>query len=190
MKVKVGISNRHVHLSKEVKDILFGDDYELTVRNDLSQTGEFASNEMVTVKTEKGIIPNVRILGPLRNYVQVEISKTDAYKLGLNPPVRNSEDIAGSESAILVGPKGEYNVKEGVIIATRHIHISREDAGKYSLSEKHKLKARISGEKPGVIEEINVKINDNYNLELHLDTDDGNAFLLKTGDEVEIFWEE
>jgi len=185
MRVKVGVSNRHVHLKKEDIDILFGED--LIKLKDLSQpynaeTNNYASNNFVTIKTEKGIIENVRVVGPARNYTQIEILAGDAYKLGLNPPVRSSGDLDGSEIVTLVGPVGSI-ITNGCIIADRHIHITKEDKEKYNL--KDKVYVRINGVKRGIIE-VNLKISDNAFFELHLDTDDANAFLLKNGDEVEI----
>lgn len=186
MKIKVGVSNRHIHLTNEVKDILFGKDYEFTKRNDLSQFGEYAYNETIIIKTNKSEIENVRILGPFRNYNQLEISKTDSYKLGINPPVRKSGDLESSENITLIGPKGEYNLINGVIIPERHIHMSPLESQKLMIKDGQNLKIKINGEKPGVLENVFVKVKEEYNLELHLDTDDANAFLLKTGDEVEI----
>ena len=124
MKVTIGVSNRHVHLKEEHLYELFGDDYKLEKRNDLTQPGQFASTALVSLKTSKGILENVRVLGPLRNYTQVEISKTDAYKLGVNPPVRNSGDLDNSESITIIGPRGEITIEEGCIIATRHIFLN------------------------------------------------------------------
>lgn len=186
MKIKVGVSNRHVHLTKEVKDILFGDVYELTKKNDLSQKGEYACNETVTLKTEKSIIENVKIIGPIRNYTQVEITKTDSYKLGIKPPVRMSGDLDNSENITLIGPKGEYYLESGTIIAERHIHMSTLEAEKYNYSNNDKVNIKIDGDKPGILSNVIIKTNDNYSLELHLDTDDANAFLLSNGDEVEM----
>jgi len=180
MKIKVGVSNRHIHLKQEDLDVLFG--YELSKRNDLNQPFEFASNEVLTIKTDKDIIENVRVLGPVRNYTQIEISKTDAYKLGINPPVRNSGDLNDSEVVTLIGPKGSIKTN-GCIIATRHIHITHEDKIKYGF--KDKVLVKINGDKKGIIE-VNIKESDKAYFELHLDTDDANAFLLKNGDEVEI----
>lgn len=180
MKLKVGVSNRHIHLKQEDLDILFGS--ELTKRNDLTQPNQFAANETLTIKTDKDEIKNVRVLGPVRNYTQIEISKTDAYKLGLNPPVRSSGDLEGSEVVTLIGPNGSIKTN-GCIIADRHIHITNTDKEKYNLSDK--VKVKIDGEKKGVIE-VNVKTSSEAYFELHLDTDDANAFLLKNGDEVEI----
>ncbi len=186
MKVTVGVSNRHVHLKEEDLHILFGEDYKLEKKKDLSQPGQFASTSVVTLKTNKNVIENVRVLGPTRNYTQVEISKTDAFKLGINPPVRNSGDLNLSESITLVGPKGELNLKEGCIIATRHIHILPEQIKQYNLEGKEKVSVRISGEKGGIIENVYLKPSNNTFLEMHLDTDDANAHLIKNGDIVEI----
>lgn len=180
MEVKIGISNRHVHVTRELLNTLYGDNYELTIRNELSQKGQFASNETVTIKTDKGFIENVRILGPIRNYNQVEISKTDAYKLGLNPPVRESGDIKNSEKITVIGPKGEAFI-EGCIIATRHIHISPDDAKRLGLHGK-KVSVKIEGEKGGILENVSIKEDESYTFELHLDTDDANAHFVKQGD--------
>ena len=111
MKISIGVSNRHVHLTKEHLNILFGEGYGLEKKNDLTQPGQFASTALVTIKTEKSEISNVRVLGPVRPYTQVEISKTDAYKLGLNPPVRNSGDLKDSAPITIVGPNGSVNVE-------------------------------------------------------------------------------
>ena len=170
MKLTVGISNRHVHLKQSDLDTLFGQ--ELTKQKDLTQPGQFASCEFVTIKTNKSEINNVRVLGPVRNYTQIEISKTDAYKLGLNPPVRSSGHLENSEVVTLIG-----------IIADRHIHITYADKEKYNFPDK--VQVKIDSEKPGIIE-VDVKPSKEAFFELHLDTDDANAFLLKNGDEVEI----
>lgn len=186
MKVKVGVSNRHIHLSEEVKNILFGKDYEINKRNDLSQIGEYATYETIDVKTDKNILKNVRVLGPLRDYTQLEVSKTDSYFLGINPPVRNSGDLKESENATLIGPNGSYYLKSGVIIANRHIHMTEEDAKEKGFVDNEEVKIRVLGEKSGILEKVYVKIKNTFRFELHLDTDDANAFLLNTGDDVEI----
>lgn len=182
--MKVGISNRHVHLTKEDLEKLFNS--ELTKKNDLTQTGEFACNEIVTLKTEKREIPNVRIIGPIRKYTQVEISKTDAYFLGLNPPVRNSGDLDGSDVITIIGPKGQIT-KQCCIIANRHIHITKALRKELNLENKETVSIKINGIKSGIINNVYIKEKEDYILELHLDTDDANAFLLKNGDEVEIY---
>ena len=180
MKVKVGISNRHVHLKEEHINILFGE--SLIKIKDLSQPNNFISNNFLTIKTEKSSIDNVRVVGPSRDYTQVEISKTDAYKLGINPPVRTSGDILNSETVTLIGPKGSITT-DGCIIADRHIHITNEDKLKYKL--KDKVYVKIDGVKKGIIE-VNLKVSDDAFFELHLDTDDANAFLLNNDDELDI----
>ena len=186
MKIAVGVSNRHVHLTQEHLFILFGSNYELEKKNDLTQPGQFASTAVVTLKTGKGIIDNVRVLGPVRKYTQVEISKTDAYKLGLNPPVRNSGDLDLSESVTIIGPNGEVTIKEGCIIATRHIHLSQAHVKEYKLEGKKTVSVKINGEKGGVIDNVYLKVTDEAFFELHLDTDDANAHLIKNGDIAEI----
>lgn len=182
MKVSIGISARHVHLTKEHFEILFGKDVELQVFRELSQPGEFASTLTLTIKGEKGLINNVRVLGPLRDYTQVEVSKTDAYTLGVNPPVRNSGDLKASSPITLVGPNGEVELTEGCIIANRHIHITPDEVKRLNLEGETKVKVLIDGEKGGVLHNVYLKVSENYKFELHLDLDDANAFLVKQGD--------
>lgn len=184
MKVLLGISNRHVHLTEEDYKTLFGDAPLENIKN-LVQPGEYASNQKVSIKTEKNEINNVRLLGPLRKYSQVEISKTDSFALGVKPPVRNSGDLDGAAKVTIVGPMGEVT-KDCCIIAARHLHINTNDLEKYGLVGIEKVKAKIISEKSTVFEDVYVKASPNYALELHLDTDDGNGSLAKTGDEVEI----
>lgn len=186
MKISIGVSNRHVHLSEENLKILFGEDYILEKKNDLTQPGQYASTALVTIKTDKSQIENVRVLGPIRNYTQVEISKTDSYKLGLNPPVRNSGDLIGSSPITIVGPKGSVNIKEGCIIAARHIHILPEQIKQYGFEGVEKVSVKIKGEKGGIIDNVYLKPSDEAFFELHLDTDDANANLIKNGDIGEI----
>lgn len=182
MEVKIGISNRHIHLCQNDLELLFGNGYELKVDHYLSQPGEFASTDKLTIKTNKAVIPNVRILGPIRNYTQVEISKTDAVKLRINPPVRESGDLENSESIIIEGPLGEIKVDNCCIIASRHIHLTNEDVSKYGLEGIDKVSVKLLGEKGGILNNVSLKVNDNYAFEMHLDTDDGNAHLLNQGD--------
>lgn len=182
--INVGVSNRHVHLTQEDFDILFGSDSTLEVNRYLTQPGEFASNSLVTLKTEKSSIDNVRVLGPIRKYTQIEISKTDAYKLGLTPPVRESGDIAGSEKITIIGPNGSVEKKEGCIIATRHIHATKEDMEKYGLDENKKYLVKIGGIKGGIIGGVSVKVSDKYYFEMHVDTDDANAHLIDKSNNV------
>lgn len=185
MKIPVGVSNRHIHLTRESVDILFGKDYMLTKRNDLTQPEQFACEELLTIKTDKSQINNVRILGPVRDYNQIEISKTDAYTLGLNPPVRNSGDVKNSEVVTLIGPKG-YIKTEGCIIASRHIHISEEKAKELNLESNQIVSVKVDGIKGGILNNVYIKILKDAYFELHLDTDDANANLIKQNDYVEI----
>lgn len=186
--MNVGISNRHVHLTEVDFKKLFNNK-ELEAVKYLNQPGQFASNLKVTIKTEKSEISGVRVLGPLRDYTQVEISKTDAYKLGLNPPVRESGNLKGSEDITIIGDN-EIMVKECTIIATRHIHASKEDLVKYNLDASKKYKVKINGEKGGIINNVSIKVSDKAFFEMHLDTDDGNGHLLKCGDTATIIGED
>jgi len=186
MKVSIGVSNRHVHLTKENLEILFGSEFELYKKNDLTQPGQYASTSLVTIKTDKSQIDNVRVLGPVRPYTQVEISKTDAYKLGLNPPVRDSGDLKGSSPITIIGPSGKIDIEEGCIIPTRHIHILPSQVSLYGLQGKEIVSVKIDGEKGGIIDNVHLKVSDESFFELHIDTDDANAHLIKNGDIGEI----
>lgn len=186
MKVSIGVSNRHVHLTKEHLEVLFGEGYELTKRNDLNQPGQFATNSLVTIKTEKSEIENVRVLGPIRPYTQVEISKTDAYKLGIDPPIRDSGDVSGSSPITIVGPASTLNLEEGCIIPTRHIHILPSQLKMYGLEGKDKVSVSVYGEKGGILNNVSLKVSEYSFFELHLDTDDANAHLINNGDIGEI----
>ena len=182
MKVSIGVSNRHIHLTQEHLEYLFGKGYKLKELKKINQPGQFASVETVTIKTEKSSIDNVRILGPIRNYTQIEISKTDAYKLGLNPPVRESGEITDSEKITVVGPKGELNLDEGCIIATRHIHINPKQVEMYGLTGKEYVDVLVGGEKQAILKDVSIKVSDPAYYEMHIDTDDANANLIKNGD--------
>ena len=186
MKVSIGVSNRHVHLKEEHFKILFGNNFKLEKKNDLKQPGQYAATSVVTIKTEKSEIGNVRVLGPIRPYTQVEISKTDAYKLGLNPPVRDSGDLKGSSPITIIGPNGVVELDEGCIIPTRHIHILPSQVSLYGLEGKDIVSVKINGEKGGIISNVHLKVSDEAFFELHLDTDDANAHLIKNGDIGEI----
>lgn len=183
MKIKVGVSARHIHLNNADFKLLFGDiDIDDYKRNNLSQPNEYATNLYVTVKGTKGEINNVCLLGPLRDYTQVEISKTDCYKLGITAPVRESGDLSlAAEVTILF--KENVLTKKCAIIATRHIHISQEEAKNNNLfNQKYKIK--IDNIKGGTLDNVYLKVEEQANLELHLDLDDANANLLNNGDEV------
>ena len=186
MKVQLGVSNRHVHLCREDLKILFGEDYELTNIKNLVQPGQFASSDVVTIKTEKAELSKVRIIGPIRNYTQVEISKTDAIKLGINPPVRDSGDLDNSETVEIIGPNGSIIKENCCIIANRHLHMTPKQRIQYGLTDVDKVVVKTTGVKSAILFDVFVKEQEVSELELHLDTDDANANLLKTGDIVEI----
>lgn len=191
MKVNIGVSNRHVHLTEEDFKVLFGENAKLECKNALTQPGEFASTSLVTLRTEKNEIPKVRVLGPLRSYTQIEISKTDSYKLGLNPPIRESGNIINSEIVTIIGPNGKLENKEGCIIATRHIHATEEDCLKYGLDPNKKYIVKIGGIKGGTMNNVSIKVNPNYLFEMHVDQDDANAhFINKENNVAEIIGED
>ena len=184
--VPVAVSNRHVHLAAEDLAALFGEGYILTKARDLSQPGQFACEERVTLAGPQGVIENVRILGPVRDKTQVEIAPSDASKLGLSPPVRDSGDLAGSPGIALVGPQGALNLPEGVIIAARHIHMHTRDAQRFGLKDKDRVSVKIPGPRSLVFNDVLVRAGDNYKLEMHVDIDEANASLLKNNQWVEI----
>lgn len=177
MEIKVGISNRHVHLTKEDVEILFGEGYELTIRNYLDQPGQFATEETVALKTPKNIKEFVRIVGPVREYTQVEILETDKESFGLNPPIRNSKDLEGSEDITIVGPKGEISKKNVCIIANRHIHINTREAKDFHEDEIVKVKVNDT-----ILDSVHVKIDDSFSLALHINKDDAEKNNIKSGD--------
>lgn len=182
MKIKIGVSNRHVHLNENDFKKIFNDDVEMKKLRNLTQLDDYASNLTVTLKTTKSTIDNVRVVGPLRNYTQVEISRTDAYKLGLNPPIRESGDVEGSEDITIIG-NNEVNVQSCCIIATRHIHATKKDLEKYKLDPNKKYRVQVFGEKGGILDNVSIKVSDGYSFEFHIDTDDANAHMLVNGSE-------
>ncbi len=182
-KVSVGVSNHHIHLTEETYNLLFNS--KLEKRNDLHQIGEFASQQVVTLKTAKAEINNVRVLGPLRAYNQVEISRTDAKFLGINPPVRRSGNLSNSETITVIGEKGSITLENSCIIAERHVHLNTKDAKKLNLQDGDCVKILVKGDKACILY-AKIKVSDNGFYELHLDFDDANAAGLENGDEVEI----
>ena len=180
MDVSIGISNHHIHLTKDDYYELFGT-YEIENIRNLTQKGQFASSSKVSIKTDKSMLEGLRVVGPFRNYTQVEISKTDSYLLGINPPVRSSGDVAGSSVVTIIGPQGEIK-KSCCIIANRHIHINHEDREKFGLLNVDKVSVKVVSDKGAVLENVYIKESENGVFEMHLDTDDANACLLKNGD--------
>ena len=175
-KVLVETSARHVHVTKETLEILFGEGYELTVKKELSQPGQFASNERVAVVGPKGSFPAVSILGPVRPANQVERSLTDARSIGVTAPIRESGDIGGSGACKLVGPKGEIEIDCGVIAAKRHIHATPEDAEKYGLEDKQVVSVKIDSDgRSLVFGDVVVRVSPKFSLAMPIDTDESNA---------------
>lgn len=184
--VPIGVSARHIHLSEEHVKLLFGEGSGLTEMKPLSQPNQYAANETVAVIGPKGSFPKVRILGPTRGRTQLEVSRTDAFALGIKPPVRESGDIAGSAGITLQGPVGEITIEEGVIIAARHIHFHTSDAERLGITDKQKLRVRVGGERGLVFENVVARVSENYALDMHIDTDEANAAGVNNGDMAEI----
>ncbi|HHV51535.1 MAG TPA: phosphate propanoyltransferase [Clostridiales bacterium] len=174
--VLIETSARHIHLSREDLDTLFGEGYELTNKKDLSQPGQFACFERVDVVGPKKTIKGVTILGPVRPATQVELSMTDARSIGITAPVRESGDIAGSAGCKLIGPKGEVEIKEGVIIAKRHIHMTPKDAEEFGLKDKDVVSVKVdTDERSLIFGDVVVRVSDKFSLAMHIDTDEANA---------------
>lgn len=185
-KIPVGLSNRHLHLTTKDLETLFGKGAKLTNLRDLSQPGQFAANETVTLVGPKGRMERVRILGPVRKETQVEVSITDSYILGIKPPVRISGDIKGSSGIKIIGPKGEIDLKKGVIIAQRHIHISPDEARGFGVKDGDIVKVKVSGERALIFDSVMIRSGPTHRLDFHIDIDEANAAGLSQGDSVEI----
>ena len=174
--VLIETSARHVHVSRRVLDILFGEGYELTPKKDLSQPGQFACEERVQVIGPKNSFPAVSILGPVRPETQVELSAGDARSIGVKAPIRESGELEGSAGCKLVGPKGEVELNDGVIVAMRHIHMTPEDAEKYSLKDKQVVSVKVdTAERSLIFGDVVVRVSPKYALAMHIDTDESNA---------------
>ncbi len=174
--IPVGISNRHIHLSREHVDILFGKGYKLTQLKELSQPGQFACKEQLTIiGPSMRAIEGVRVLGPERKASQVEISRTDSYVLKVKPPVRESGDISGSAPITIVGPKGIVTLNEGCIIANRHIHMSEEEGAAFGVRDGEYVDVELCGERKSLFYDVQIRVHKNFRLEMHIDTDDANA---------------
>ncbi len=188
--VPVGVSNRHIHLTKKDVETLFGPGYELTKKKDL-MGGQFAANECCTIVGLKlRAIESVRVLGPVRSKTQVEISMTDARKLGITVPVRESGDVAGSSPIAIVGPKGAVYCEEGCIIAARHIHMSPADAEKCGVKDGDYVRVRANNERGSIFEHVKIRVDKSFTLEMHIDTDEANACEIAQGDKVYIIGKE
>ena len=181
MQIPIEVSARHIHITQEHLEVLFGPGFKLTPEHDLSQPGQFASKQTVTLAGPRGQIKNVRILGPCRDYTQVELALTDAYHLGLKPPVRCSGDLNGSSPITLIGPKAKLDLDQGAIVAWRHIHFDPESAKKARVKDGQMVKVRVGGEREIIFCNVRVRVNPHYRLAMHLDTDEANAAgILKT----------
>ena len=187
--IPVGISNRHIHLSKEHVEVLFGKDYSFEKIKDLSQVGQFACKETVTICGPKGCIEKVRVLGPERKYTQVEVSAGDCIKLGIKSVVRLSGDITGTPGITVVGPKGSIYLHEGVIVSQRHIHMTPEDATKFNVKDGDKVAIKVTGERGGVLENTIIRVTTASTLECHLDVEEANAFGLNSKSRITILEE-
>ena len=188
--IPVGISNRHIHLCVSDCEKLFGWDHGLTRKKDLKQTGEFAAEETVTLVGKKGVLQGVRVLGPLREVTQVEISRTDAFTLGINPPLRDSGELANSAGIVVVGPCGAITLTEGVICANRHIHMHTDDGKAFGVKDNDRVMVEVDGPRGCIFKNVLVRVRPSFCLEFHIDTDEANAVQLKNGDHVRLLQRE
>ncbi len=184
--VPVGISMRHIHLSRREVDALFGRTYQLTPLRPLSQPGQFDCQECLDVIGPKGVLHKVRVLGPERSAAQVELAQTDCRAIGVNAPVRSSGSTDGTPGVLLQGPKGVLSLPQGVIIADRHLHMNPAQAAAFGLADGDIVRVRVDGGKPGILDGVLVRAGERYELDLHLDTDDANAFQLRQGQLVTV----
>ncbi|WP_348922633.1 phosphate propanoyltransferase [Enterococcus rotai] len=184
--IPVGISNRHIHLSQQDVEKLFGYGYQLTKLKDLSQPGQFACKETVMVCGPKGAIEKVRILGPVRKQTQVEILQSDSFKLGVKAPLRLSGDLAGSGNVTLIGPKGSAEVIEGVVVAKRHIHMLPNEASQFGVHDGEAVTIEFSGERGGSLANVIIRAVENSGLECHIDTEEANALGITPNTEIVI----
>ena len=186
LKIPIGVSNRHVHLCRRDMDALFGVGSELTKKADLAQPGQFAANETVTVRGPKGEFKKVRVLGPLRDESQVEISLTDGFSIGVKAPIKESGHLDNTPGVTLIGPKGSVDLAQGTIVALRHIHMDPETAQKLGVADKDIVEVETFGERAGVLGNVLVRVSDKYALEMHVDIDEANACSLRNKDYVVI----
>ncbi|NLK07562.1 MAG: phosphate propanoyltransferase [Firmicutes bacterium] len=183
----VGVSVRHVHISSHDLEVLYGPGCTLTPLRELYQVGEYACKEVVAlVGPRMRALESVRILGPVREKTQVEVSRTDAVYLGIDPPVRASGDLTGSSPITLVGPKGTLVLQEGAIVANRHIHMNSTDANRYGVVDNDIVKVEVLGDKGLVFNNVQIRVQDSFRLQMHVDTDDANASGITNGAKARI----
>lgn len=181
IKIPIEISARHVHLSQKDLEALFGPGYKLNRMKQLTQASDFAAEETVDIKSDSGVLKSVRIVGPVRQQTQAEISRTDAFSLGINPPINISGNLGKAANIVLVGPSGEAEAK--AIIALRHLHCSVAEAKELNLKDKSNVAIKVEGERALIFRNVKVRVGKEYALCLHLDTDEGNAAgINKTGE--------
>lgn len=194
--IPIGVSPRHVHLSQDDFHRLFGSEATLTRTRDLTQKGQFASEQIVTLATAVGKIDHVRVLGPFRSATQVELALSDAVRLGLNPPVRDSGDHEGSPGITLIGPEGRIEIQQGVILAQRHVHMTPHDAREYEVVDKETVFMAVSvpahsgnrsAQRTIIFGDALIRVHENHQLDFHLDTDEANAAGVITGDLAVLF---
>ncbi len=187
--IPVALSNRHIHLSYEDLAALFGSGYTLSKLKDLSQPGQYAAQETVRLVGPKGVLEDVRVLGPIRDQTQIELSFSDGYRLGVIPPVKASGDLDGTPGCVVAGPGGIVELDQGIIAALRHIHMSTDDGRRFGVQDKQMVKVRCGGSRALIFDRVLVRVNPDFRLEMHLDLEEGNAAGLKNGDRVEIIRE-
>lgn len=173
--VPVEISARHVHLTQEAVECLFGPGHKLTCKRELSQPGEFLAEERVKIITAKGDFSNVAVLGPERAAVQVEISLTDSKALGVKAPVNLSGDLTGAESVVLLGPKGIYRAEGSTIVAKSHIHMTPKDAADFGVHDGQVVRVKLQSNRPATLDDVVIRVKESFKLAMHVDIDEGNA---------------
>lgn len=184
--VPVGVTARHVHVTKEHFEELFGKGVQMTVYVPISQPGQFACNEKLTIVGSKGVIEDVRILGPFRKQTQIEASLSDTRRLGVDAPIRESGKLAGSAGVTLIGPRGQVDLHEGLILMERHIHMIPAQAQACGYHNGQIVKIRAEGPKGGILDNVAIRVREDFALDLHIDTDDANSLGLSNGNLVEI----
>ncbi len=184
--IPLGVSNRHVHLSQADLNSLFGEGYQLTNSKDLSQPGQYACKETVTICGPKGAIEKVRILGPVRSKTQVEVLTGDSFKLGVFSPARLSGDLQGTPGITLIGPRGSVQTTEGLIVAQRHIHMTPQDAQRFGVQDGQSVCIEIKGPRGGIYNNVAIRANDASALECHIDTEEANAMNLNSLSKITI----
>lgn len=184
--VPIGVSNRHVHLNRADMDALFGEGSELTKMKDLGQPGQYAAAETVTSQGSKGELKRMRVLGPLRDESQIEISIGDGYMLGVRAPVRESGQLEGTPGIKVVGPNGEVDIKRGVIVALRHIHLDPATAERMGVHDGQLVRVEVGGLRGAILNNVLLRVSDKYAPEMHIDVEEANALGVKNGDQARI----